>query len=150
MGRKWKYLFAALWLFLLSGCGKGKAEPVRVVTRVDVVCDRGYTVHRSCFTDQIQMARILNCLRLRQLRGKADQDPERLAGEAYCIDIYMSDGTHRVCYQRADGYYSEDRHLWQRIGREDAKALRELVLLLEGQKNPPFPRNGGFAVKDGS
>ena len=150
MGRKWKCLFAVLWVFLLSGCGKGKAETVRVVTRVDVVCDRGYTVHRSCFTDQVQIERILNCLRLRQPRGKADQDPERLAGEVYRIDIHLSDGTHRVSYQRAEGYYSEDRHPWQRIGREDARGLRELVLLLEGQKNPPFLGNGGFAITDGS
>ena len=150
MGRKWKFLFALLSVFLLSGCGKGKAETVRVVTRVDVVCDRGCTVRRSTFTDPAQMERVLNYLRLQQPRGVANLDPERMKGETYRIDLHLSDGTHRVYYQRSGGYYSQDLHRWQRIHREDAAGLRELVLLQEGQKTPPFFENGGVDIKDGS
>lgn len=127
MKRWWKVLSVCALLFILLGIKKAPPEPPRVVTQLNVSCDRGYCVARRTYTDCHKIEPILNHLRQRKNLGAALTDPERLAGDSYRIELCLSDGTRYVYYQRSGRYYSAQCHLWQKTDPKQAQILVDLL-----------------------
>lgn len=127
MKKRGKFCLILLFALLLSGWKKKPPEAVRVVTRLDISCYHDYGISCWTYTQPEKMEWILNHLRQRKNLGTAQTDPERLLGDAYRIDICLSDGTHHVYYQRADRYFSRQGHAWQKTDPDQAAALRAFL-----------------------
>ena len=142
MGKLWKIIYLVLLIFL-CGCGNTKQPGIRTVSRVEVVCDRGYTVQRKCYTNQEDMHMILNHLRLRKNLGPAETDPERVLGTSYYVRVLLSDNTVHHYQQRAGRYFSSLYGPWQRVDPMQATELQELFLRLSGEKYPMLSKSMG-------
>lgn len=127
MKKGWKMFFAAILIFTALGIKKLPPEPPRVVTRIHISCDRGYCIARRTYIDCKKIEPVLNLLRQRKNLGPAQTDPERLTGDAYRLEVFLSDGTKYVYYQRAGQYYSEKCHAWQKTDPKQAQRLVELL-----------------------
>lgn len=124
-----RFLWAVMFVFLcLAGCGKKEMGGVRVVSAVDVICDRGYQIQRRHFTQPEKMEMVLDYLRLQPDLGPVEKDPEKYAGQRIRIDVTLSDGTHRVYYQQGDRFLSRQLHPWQHIDPVRAAEFSENLL----------------------
>ena len=109
------------WLVLLmvciclSGCGKKEDPAVRVVTQVEIVCRSPQDVLYRRYTQPKKICRVLNYLRLQKGMGPADEDPEKLTGHVWKINVILSDGSRGVYYQHGGRYLSKKYHPWQKI-----------------------------------
>ena len=129
MGRKVFPVFLLL-MALLSGCDREVVPPqVRVVTRVDVVCngERGEEMLRRQYIQQEKMHAVLNYLRLLDCRDMWDIDPERVQGNAYQITVHFSEGVPNVYYQRCERFLSKNRRPWEKIDSEQVGPLYPIL-----------------------
>lgn len=127
MKKFWKILNAVMLCVLLGGCGEKTPGSLRVVDRVEIACDHAYGISRWNYTQPEKVGQVLNYLRLQEGTGWTETDPERVAGDVYRIDVCLSDGSHRIYYQRAGKYFSKRCHTWQKTDPEKAAALAELL-----------------------
>ena len=127
MGRK---IFPVILVvaLLFSGCVNREVQPaVRVVTQVDVACRRqGEALQRS-YVHRQKIQKVLNYLRLLELRGPTNSDPEAIGGNAYEITVHFSWGAPTVYYQRCERFLSKNRHPWQKIYSQNAGELYSIV-----------------------
>lgn len=115
MGGRILPIFALLTV-LLTGCAVQPQEPsVRVVTRVDVTCNRDGQLLQRQYTETEKMQPLLNYLRLLEPRGLATVDPELVRGNAYEITLHFSQGAPTVYYQHSERFLSKNRHPWQKV-----------------------------------
>ena len=142
MKDKMKIAWAIFLCLLLAGCRLQTFQPVRVVTRVDVSCDRGYQVMRRQYTNPEKISMVLNYLRLQKDLGPPDTNPESAPGERMQIDVVMSDGTHRFYYQHAGEFLSEKNQIWHEIDSELASGF-QLRLQMIPTDAKPLPRRAG-------
>lgn len=133
MGKTKKILWILLGISLLfCGCRANAespepAPPLRIVTQVSVTCRPTDGIGERHYTQSQKMEAILNYLRSLEYAGKAEVDPELLAGNAYQITVQLSDGSTQVYYQRADRYLSRNCAPWEKIDPEQATLLAPLL-----------------------
>ena len=142
MTRKWIWIVVVLFTTILTGCGTEKPRPVRVVTRVDVACDRGYQVLRRQYTKPEKVSMVLNYLRLQENLGPPEVEPDAVAGERIQIDVTMSDGTHRFYYQQSGQFLSEQNENWHEINPELAADFDLHLQMIPTDEKPPARRQG--------
>ena len=142
MKDKTKIAWVVLLSLLLAGCGMQRFQPVRVITRVDVSCDRGYQVMRRQYTNSEKISMVLNYLRLQKDLGPPERNPESTPGERVEIDVTLSDGTHRFYYQHAGEFLSEKNQNWHEIDPELASGF-QLRLQMIPTDAKPLPRRTG-------
>lgn len=136
--KQMKIVFAMAFLgLLLSGCGRKNETALRVVTQVDVACDRGYQVLRRQYIKPEKVSMVLNYLRLQKDLGAPEQDPETAAGDRMQIDVTMSDGSHRLYYQHCGRFLSEKNQNWHEIDPELALDFDLHLQMIPTDKNPP-------------
>ena len=138
---KW-YLAAAIVMGLLTGCAQRTAAPLRVVSRVDVICDRGYQILRRQYTEPEKISMVLNYLRLQKDLGKPNVDPEMILGDTMQIDVTMSDGTHRLYYQQAGRFLSEKKENWHEIDPKLASGFELRLQMIPTDRKPPARGQG--------
>lgn len=138
---KW-YLAAAIVMGLLTGCSHRTAAPLRVVSRVDVICDRGYQILRRQYTEPEKISMVLNYLRLQKDLGKPNVDPEMILGDTMQIDVTMSDGTHRLYYQQAGRFLSEKKENWHEIDPKLASGFELRLQMIPTDRKPPARGQG--------
>lgn len=126
MGKR-KILLICLVFLTLTACTRRSETPLRVVTRVDVVCDRGYQVWRRQYKSPEKMEMVLDYLRLQDSLGTVQTDPERLQGDTMQIEVWLSDGTSRIYYQKSQQYLSKQLHAWVAIDSQRAAQFSELL-----------------------
>lgn len=124
MGKIW---VLAVLLVLSGSIPKEPIRPLRVVTQVRIDGYHGQQQVCRCYTQPEKIEAVLNYLRMQENKGMAQIDPERIVGDAYTVDVCLSDGQHHIYYQRADRYLSRDYHPWQRIDEEQAQIFYELL-----------------------
>lgn len=118
-----------IFIVLLSmcGCGRKQRDKVRVVTAVQVTISDDNNMTLRQYTKPQNIQKVLNYLRLQENLGAAEEDPERLTGTAFVIDVMLSDGSHSVYYQRGGRYLSKEYHSWQKIDRERAMDFNRML-----------------------
>ena len=126
MGRFWKILcLIVVVMAVLSGCREGSvSQPV--VERVAISGWHKGTAIALTITEQAPMEAVLNYLRLQRGQGQPDLDPERVLGDVYTIEVWLSNGVMHRYRQRGDRYLSKDNHPWQKIDPERVGMLYTL------------------------
>lgn len=127
MGKRRKILLLCVLILTLSGCAPREETPLRVVTQVDVACDRGYQIWRRQYKSPEKIKEVLNYLRLQDSLGAVETDPERLTGDALQIKVWLSDGTSRIYYQKSEQYLSKQLHAWQTIDPKRAAQFSDYL-----------------------
>ena len=122
---------------LLAGCGRKNKTALRVVTQVDVACDRGYQVLRRQYTQPEKVSMVLNYLRLQKDLGPPERDPESAAGDRMQIDVTMSDGSHRLYYQHCGQFLSEKNQNWHEIDPKLALDFDLHLQMIPTDQKPP-------------
>lgn len=107
-------------LICLVGCAGKEENPISVVTAVQITANNGKRTMRRQYTHPQNIQKVLDYLRLQESLGAAEEDPERLSGTAFVIDVALSDGSHSVYYQRGGRYLSKKYHPWQKIDTQRA------------------------------
>ena len=120
MKRTSKILFLFAALVCLLGCARREGKHVSVVTGVQITASNGDRAMRRQYTHPQNIQKVLNYLRLQESLGMAEEDPERLSGNAVVIEVTLSDGSRSVYYQRGGRYLSKKYHPWQEIDSEKA------------------------------
>ncbi len=143
MNKAIKYFMAIFLMLLLTGCGQKNGDALRVVTQVDVACDRGYQVLRRQYTKPEKVSMVLNYLRLQKDLGPPERDPNSVPGDWMQIDVTMSDGSHRLYYQHSGQFLSEMNHNWHEIDPKLALDFDLHLQMIPTDKKPPARRAGG-------
>lgn len=137
------FMAAILLLVMLSGCRAEKPEPLRVVTQVDVACDRGYQIMRRQYTKPEKVSMVLNYLRLQKNLGPPNVDPDLILGNRMQIDVTLSDGTHRLYYQHSGVFLSEMNQKWHEIDPKLASNFDFRLQMIPTDKKSPCPWGRG-------
>ena len=137
MKKSMKVFVVACLILLLAGCDHKNETALRVVTQVDVACDRGYQVLRRQYTQPKKVSMVLNYLRLQKDLGPPERDPESAVGDRMQIDVTMSDGSHRLYYQHCGQFLSEKNQNWHEIDPELALDFDLHLQMIPTDKNPP-------------
>ena len=138
------FLAAAMVCCLLAGCGRGADAPLRVVSRIDVTCDRGYQILRRQYTEPEKITMVLNYLRLQKDLGKPNVDPEMILGDRMRIDVILSDGTHRFYYQQSGQFLSEKKDDWHKIDPKLASGFELRLQMIPTDGKPPARGQGAY------
>lgn len=131
-----KTVFSMLVLILLgfSGCQKQTTpEPSRLVTQVDISCQKEDVQILRHYTCQEKMEAVLLYLRLAQT-GKTVDAPGIVSGELYRICVTRADGS-ATCYQQRDHrYFCKEHHPWQELEAQQAEGLYRLLRQLPSDR----------------
>lgn len=130
MKRLWKSFFIVSFCLIMSGCGRIKPPVLplcRVVTQVDIFCQKDNMVIHRHYTKQIKMESVLLYLRLLKPSGRPDTDPDSVAREIYEITVHFSDGQKKMYRQKAHRYLSVDNNPWKAIDPAQAAQLYALM-----------------------
>ncbi len=115
---------------IMSGCSRNN-PPVfplcRVVTQVDISCQKENMVLNRHYTQSEKMESVLLYLRLIKPLGKPENDPDTVEREIYRITVHFSDGEKRIYRQKAHRYLSVDGKPWKTIDPEQAAQLYALM-----------------------
>ena len=130
MKRMLKLFFILCFCLIMSGCGRinPPASPLcRVVTQVDISCQKDNMVINRHYTHPKKMESVLLYLRLLKPLDKPETDPNTVVREVYQISVHFSDGQKRVYRQKAHRYISVDDKPWRTIAPEQAAQLYKLM-----------------------
>ena len=133
-----------LFLFCISalimpGCAQTHTPPItRVVTQVDISCERETLLLHRHYTDPQKMESVLLYLRLLKPIGTPQPPPEISDGALYEIILSLSDGSQRHYRQLDHRYFSKDAGPWMLIDPEQAAGLYFLMQKLPS--DPAFAR----------
>ena len=129
--------FAILLLLLASiflpGCRKQPSAykaPSRIVTSVDIYCQKPTGTISRHYTDTGKVEAVLHYVRLLKPNGPATVTPEAMQGDLFEIVIHLQDGGTRIHRQRADIFAALHRRYWGRIERSLGMRLGHLMALL--------------------
>lgn len=128
------FCFSAI---IMPGCVKNDSQikpSVRVVTQVDISCQKDNLLLQRHYTDPQKMEYVLLYLRLLKPGEKPDTLPQTQSDDLYQITVSLSDGSKRTYRQLAHRYFSRESRPWQLI---DPKQAAGLYLLM--QKLPSDP-----------
>lgn len=124
---------AVLSISVFSGCSqndRGDNIPDRIVTGIDIYCQKPTcTVSRS-YTHPEKIETILTYLRLLRPIGPMVLTEQARQGDLYEIVVHLNDGSHRIHRQRADSFAITRRPFWGVIDRQLGSKLPFLMALL--------------------
>ena len=143
MIKKWIWSGMILLAMICAGCSTKKTQPMRVVTQVDVICDRGNEVLRRHYTKPRKMSMVLNYLRLQKNLGQPEVDPDAVPGTRMQIDVTMSDGSHRFYYQQSGQFLAKKNENWHEINPELASEFDIWLQVIPPDVKTPCPKTGG-------
>ena len=116
------------FVILLSGCtAKGTQPLCRVVTQVDISCQKEDVQIRRHYTDSQKMEYVLLYLRLLKPLGTPDTDPDQVDADVYEITVQLSDGEQKIYRQKDHRYLSQSGHPWKTIDPAQAAGLYQLM-----------------------
>ena len=131
-----KKLFLLLFLsagLTLCGCSakhSGYTPPSRIVSYVDIYCQKPDGALTRHYTNPGKVEAILHYVRLLDPNGPAEVTQEALQGDFYEIVIHLQDGGIRVHRQRSDTFAALHRRYWGRIDRSLGMRLNHMLKLL--------------------
>lgn len=123
-----------LLCLLLGGCSgtQPDAEPLRVVTQIQVTGSQNGQIFQKTFTDTEKMEAVLHCIR-RLDPGKATAiTPDSFRTDAYEIVVSYSDGDKTVYRQLHHQYLQVDAQPYREITEGPAIQLALLLAQLPG------------------
>ena len=123
-------VFAILTMLLLGGCKKEVTVPSHVVTQIDISCQQEDVHIRRHYTNPEKMEKYLIYLRLLELKGAPEADPETVDAHTYEITVRLSDGRQRIYRQKDHRYWSSQMRPWQTIDPGQAAGLYHLMRTL--------------------
>ncbi len=133
-----KLCIFCLFLFyvpVFSACTQTPGQS-RIVTQVQVSCERRNGSVRRVYTDPRKISAMLYYLRLQTDQGQARLNPQMLHCPSYEITLHYADGHSRVFYQQGNEYFLERDKTWRRIDPEQGALLYPLLLVM-----PADPEN---------
>ncbi len=121
-------LFIAVGL-LLCGCRASAAgqpaQPLRVVTQVDVTCRQDEDIWQRHYTQPEKAQAVLSYLRLLKYRGT--ETPEETDGLLFEIQVLFSNGSQKAFFQQGDSHLRRDGGPWEKIDPEQGCKLLPLL-----------------------
>ncbi len=131
MRRKLQVL--VIYCFFLCFLGRPSPVPTQtaVVTGVCVVGQHGEQFLCRQYTHPEKMRRILRYLRQLESQGYAPVDPERVLGDAYWIQVDLSDGQRHLYRYRCQRYLSLDSHRWKMTDTDQGGRLWYLLYAMD-------------------
>lgn len=128
------FLFLLFLPVFLTGTVRAEGSGASLITGVQVTCHRESTTVTREYVQPHKISAVLNYLRLLKCGGKADADPQQLAGDSFEILIYDAGGQQSVYRQRANRFFSKNNKPWVRISPAQASALYPLILSMPPDK----------------
>ncbi len=128
-----KRLFAFCLMLCLCVCGisgcsrKAPRQLCRVVTQVDIFCQKGELPIHRCYTDPDKMQSVLLYVRLLKPRGTPEVNPLSLNKEVYQITLHLSDGSKHIYQQTGHRYFQNYQGMWKKILPQSAAGLYALM-----------------------
>ncbi len=102
----------------LSGCKKEETPEMplcRVVTQIQVTTISEGQITETVFVQNEAMVALLQYLRLLELGGKTNIQPETFRADSYEIILTHSDGNHTIYRQLDNGFLQTDDGPWKTI-----------------------------------
>ena len=129
-------LFLAAFLSL-PGCGvkpAGYVAPSRIVSSVDIRCQRASGTIRRHYEKPEKIEAVLHYLRMLEPNGPMPLSEEALHSDLYEITVHLQDGGTRTHRQRGDSFATLHRRYWGRIDRSVGLRLGHILTLLPSDK----------------
>lgn len=126
MRKYWKFFILFFLAIFISGCGKSQPHPPAVVTGVEICLQNEEGTFRREYTQDRQIRKILDQLRLQRITGAVTDDPERLVGDVYEIRVRLCDGRIHI-YRYRCGYLSKDSRPWEKVDPKLGQTLYSFV-----------------------
>ncbi len=121
-------LFIAVGLLLCgyrASAAGHPAQPLRVVTQVDVTVRRNEESWQRHYTQPEKAQAVLNYLRLLKYRGTAD--PEEATAASFEIQVLFSNSSQKTFFQQGDSHLRRDGGPWEKIDPEQGCKLLPLL-----------------------
>lgn len=125
-----KFSILLLLLPLLAGTVQAKGHGLNIVTQVQVICRSENTTITRSYVQPHKIEAVLNYLRLLKCSGKADCNPEQLAGNSFTIILQDAAGQRSIYRQQANRFISKNSKPWKKISPAQANRLYPLILAL--------------------
>lgn len=124
---------------IFGGCKKDTQKlQTRVVTQVDIRCQRqDVQIHRH-YTDEKKMGYVLTYLRLLEPTGAPIRDPHTIRPDVYQITVVTSDGQQTVYRQKGHRYLAINDRPWHAIDPAMAAGLYKLMARLPSDSAAAF------------
>ena len=129
------FFVTSLSALFMGGCAKVQKEAVfRVVTGVEISCQKEDVQIFRSYTDTEKMEYVLLYLRLLKPLGRPTVDPTTVDADIYEITLQLSDGARKVYRQKDHRYLSADSGFWLTIDPAQAEGLYRLMRNIPGDK----------------
>ena len=135
---------AVLCVLMLSGCNsneQGDRIPDRIVTGIDIYCQKPTCTVTRRYTHPDKIEAILTYLRLLHPIGPVTPTEEARQGDLYEIVVHLNDGGHRIHRQQADSFAFTRRPFWGVIDRQLGNKLPFLMALLPSDNDTDHSPN---------
>ena len=135
---------AVLSVLMLSGCNsneQGERIPDRIVTGIDIYCQKPTCTVTRHYTQPEKIEAILTYVRLLRPIGPIVPIEEARQGDLYEIVVHLNNGDHRIHRQRADSFAITRRPFWGVIDRELGNKLPFLMALLPSDNDTDHSPN---------
>lgn len=126
-------LLLLLASILLPGCRKKLSAykvPSRIVTAVDIYCQKSTGTVLRHYTDTEKVESVLHYIRLLDPHGPTTVTAEAMQGDLFEIVVHLNDGGTRIHRQRSDTFAALHRMYWGFIDRSLGMRLTHLMALL--------------------
>lgn len=139
------FLFLSILFALISACGNAvpaSRVPDRVVTGIDVYCQKPTCVVTRRYTQPEKVQTVLTYLRLLRPIGPMLLPPEARQGDLYEIVVHLQDGGYRIHRQYSAQYVEKSSSFLGTVDPTLGSKLPFLIALLPGDSSlevPAFP-----------
>ena len=115
-----------------TGCGRKNAyvAPSRIVSSIDIYCQKSSGTSYRHYTDPGKMEAVLHYVRLLDPNGPATVSQEAMDGDLFEIVVHTRAGGVRIHRQRADSFAALHRQYWGQIDRSLGMRLGHMMALL--------------------
>ena len=131
--KKLTFILFSLFLLFPTGCAEKQpsyAVPSRIVTAIDIHCQKPSGNVFRHYEDPDKVAVILHYIRQLSPNGPTPVSPEAMQGPLYEIVVHLQDGGVRIHRQRSDSFAALHRRYWGRIDRSLGMCLPGIMALL--------------------